>query len=204
MKASAITVEDLSDQIKQAYNPSPEVHSLDYVPDVKRWMELHIPPLTGHSEPHQFKIEKNGATDGVQLSFRKWSTSKRWLPDLDAAKDDNEKDIVWLESSPKGSPTYVSADLNSILGSLKSDIPKYGCIFTTAQKQWWNAFLEKQEVRQSKGTPEGPWLLKDLKKCKLDLGAPKSLLTEQDEEVHEDLEKRYHKERKEPKVFFIS
>lgn len=202
LKTSAMTLKDLGETIKEAYSPSPEIHILNYLPDVKSWIKPHVEDLSGHSEPHQFKLEKDGRNGAVKVHCRKWSTSKHWSPVT--IKDGNDP-IVLFDSTPKGAPSNVAVDLQTIIASMKTDVPKYGFQFSPEQKQWWKVFLEQVEQRQQEGAPRGPWLLKELKKCKTDTNLPPvSLLTEHDEEVHDELEKRFMKERREPKVLFVN
>jgi len=198
LKKSALTIEDLGRVIQESYSPSPEVATVDYLPDVKAWMHPVVDDLSGHSEPHQFKIEAD-VNGWIRVYFRKWSTSKSWKAVTPKGSDEP---IALFASLPAESiPSYVPINFEQVLLSMKSDIPKYGCLFSNESKEWWETFIGKTEQRQEKGAPDRPWLLDQLRECRKDSNTPPpSLLTEQDTKMHEELEKRFSKERKDPKV----
>lgn len=150
-KNNAVTLHDLEQQIQTAYNPTPVVQILKYMLDVKNWMSGHIDPFKGHSFQHQFKLEKT--TKGIE--YRKWSTTKMWLPDT----DNGEEPLLLLKSIPSGLPLPIPLQLDNVMNNLTKDIRKYGSLFDSNQTVWWKDYLEELKKRQA-CAPGGPFLLK--------------------------------------------
>lgn len=118
-KHNAVTLGDLASQIKESYNPEPEVSFVSHMFDVKNWVLQHTPGFSGHSEPHQYKFEK--LEGRVHMKYRKWSTSKQWLP-----KEEDTLHVFPKEEYPSGVPNLLPADLKSTIELLAKDLPKYG------------------------------------------------------------------------------
>ena len=82
---------------------------------------------------------------------------------------------------------------------------KYGSLFDGNQTLWWNNYIKELKGRQE-NPPDGPFLLERLIKQKGTNTAtnrpphPHSLLSEQDQQVHRDLEQKFAKERKTTEV----
>lgn len=149
-KNNAVTLHDLEQQIQTAYNPTPVVQILKYMLDVKNWMSGHIDPFKGHSFQHQFKLEKTTK----EIEYRKWSTTKMWLPDT----DNGEEPLLLLKSIPSGLPLPIPLQLDNVMNNLTKDIRKYGSLFDSNQTVWWKDYLEELKKRQA-CAPGGPFLL---------------------------------------------
>ncbi|KXJ07650.1 hypothetical protein AC249_AIPGENE27725 [Exaiptasia diaphana] len=186
-KNNATTLEELSEQIIHSYNSQPHVSFVEYMHDAKKWILDYTPGFIGHSEPHQYKFEKYQGR--VHMRYRKWSTSKRWLPDLEAKEDPL---YVFPDNIyPTGAPLPIPVDLTSPLETLSKDLPKYGALLSQEEKTWWENYLTSMRERQTAKNPEGEFLFNVLTKVK-DKGIQgpqqRQVLTEKDVNVHEDLE----------------
>ena len=106
------TLPELSEEMKKAYTPNPSTIVLDCMFEVKAWMEGQIEDkVTGHVHAHQFKIE---LVEGkAVVYYKKWSTCKEWLPQLDKEKD-FEGRLMLVDSIPTNNPGYVSINADSV------------------------------------------------------------------------------------------
>ena len=56
---------------RQCYTPTPSVHLLEYVFDVRSWLAPCIHPIHGHSQPHSFRFTLSN--EQAVMHYRNWS-----------------------------------------------------------------------------------------------------------------------------------
>ena len=153
-KRDARTLPELVTEMAKAYTPEPANTIIDYMFDVKKWMDGHIEQqMSGHINQHQFKfILCNGKS---QVFYKKWSTSQKWLPE--------DKGMTLVHSLPAGMPVIIPPSCEKIpVAKLKHDMGRLSSKFDKTTETWWEQFLNdlEKEPTQTKDT----WFLEQLKK----------------------------------------
>ncbi|KXJ23124.1 hypothetical protein AC249_AIPGENE10502 [Exaiptasia diaphana] len=199
-KNNACTVDELSSQIKESYNPEVNVISLRHLFNITPWLEPLFNDFSGHSDPHQFKLEK-GANGEVNFSYKKWSTRKVWKTGEDGYFPILKSDVDLSKLKPPGT---VQVSLEKVgIQKLSTDISKYKLRFSSQTQNWWRSYIEDLTQRQAHSDQyRGEWLLDTLVRSNQDIqqSIPITLLTAEEQKELEDLERMYNKERTEKEV----
>ena len=124
-KSDAVTLDDLVEVIRAAYNPTA-------VYDVKAWLRPYTATLQHHSHPHAFRFKLNEHGD-VEMSYRPWAKSgrKEWFP--------TEGPLVILRQLPPGKPAVLKPDLKKCptVKVIQDSIQKLRARMSTSQLEWW-------------------------------------------------------------------
>lgn len=194
----AHTIADLSDEIKRSYTPSPVVEQIRRLFDIKTVVSDLLNDVSGHSEPHQFKIEKN--KDGiVSLFYKKWSTKKDW-------KEANlffETDRIVLDeimTEPKTMPLVLE---KVKLEKLEKDIPRYKVKFSASTEEWWGEYINSLRTRASYPEKEQKiWGIPFLTTTQAARPIADPSLPIESTRADEEIERHYAKERRDVMVRF--
>ncbi|CAH3027411.1 unnamed protein product, partial [Porites evermanni] len=142
-RTNAVTLDDLIQVIRGAYNPTPITCSVENIYDVKTWLRPFVPSLKHHSNPHafRFKMNENGE---VEMSYRPFAKSgrKQWLPE--------EGPIVLLKQVPPGKPSVIKPDMKKCpsVEVIKDSVEKLGVRMSSAQLDWWRKMAEDEERKR--------------------------------------------------------
>ena len=146
-KSDAVTLKDLVKVIRDAYNPSSIVCTVENIYDVKSWLRPYVATLQHHSNPHAFRFKLNENSE-VEMSYRPWvkSARKEWLPE--------EGPIVVLRQVPPGKPAVLKPDLRkcATVKDIRDNVEKLWVRMTTAQLEWWKEMADKEAKRRTSGS----------------------------------------------------
>ena len=131
-KSDAVTLEDLVEVIRAAYNPTPVTCVVENVYDVKAWLRPYTATLQHHSHPHAFRFKLNEHGD-VEMSYRPWAKSgrKEWFP--------REGPFIILRQLPPGKPAVLKPDLKKCptVKVIQDSVQKLRARMSTSQLEWW-------------------------------------------------------------------
>ena len=188
IKHDALTLKELKKEIAESYTPEIDVKEVDCMFDVKTWMEPVQQEISGHIYHHQFKIERNGE-GRARLYYKKWSTSKEWLPN---------GGIQITNGIPVGEPVILQPNIGNLnLGKIKADLNKFRLKFDHSASKWWSDFIENQETRHD----EAEWLLQKLVPQNEEDSCPRP---QPNSGIDQELRKLLEKEEKEVEVKYIA
>ena len=142
-RTNAVTLDDLIQVIRGAYNPTPITCSVENIYNVKTWLRPFVPSLKHHSNPHafRFKMKENGEVEMSYIPFAK-SGRKQWLPE--------EGPIVLLKQVPPGKPSVIKPDMKKCpsVEVIKDSVEKLGVRMSSAQLDWWRKMAEDEERKR--------------------------------------------------------
>ncbi|XP_068687066.1 uncharacterized protein [Montipora foliosa] len=151
-RSDAVTLDDLISVIRDAYNPTPIVCSVENIYDVKSWLRPYVATLKHHTSPHAFRFKLNGKGE-VEMSYRPWAKSNRkhWFP--------KEGPITILQQVPPRKPSVLKPDFKkcTTVEEIRASVEKLSVRMTTGQRDWWTnmAALEASKRDQWESlTPE--------------------------------------------------
>lgn len=162
-----MTLPELKDNIRKAHTPEAEPFLIEYVFDIKSWIEPCLNPIKNHIYPHSYKFSIRN--NDVVMKYKQWANDESWLPEGPG--------LHLLASEPKGAPILVRPDTAKIMevSALKECVKKCKRL-TSQQKTWWAEFLEKETKYRAKWASateeylskakEDRWYLKKLRKHK--------------------------------------
>ena len=142
-RTNAVTLDDLIQVIRGAYNPTLITCSVENIYNVKTWLRPFVPSLKHHSNPHafRFKMNENGEVEMSYIPFAK-SGRKQWLPE--------EGPIVLLKQVPPGKPSVIKPDMKKCpsVEVIKDSVEKLGVRMSSAQLDWWRKMAEDEERKR--------------------------------------------------------
>lgn len=153
-RSDAVTlhVDDLISVIRDAYNPTPIVYSVENIYDVKSWLRPYVATLKHHTNPHAFRFKLNGKGE-VEMSYRPWAKSNRpyWFP--------KERPITILQQVPPRKPSVLKLDFKkcSTVEEIRASVEKLSVRMTTGQRDWWTNMADLEASKRDQWeslTPE--------------------------------------------------
>lgn len=150
-KFKVLTLSQLLEKVKQVNRKDPvDAEILEYIFDVREWIDDFIPNLHGHLKSYQFKFVAEG--EGVQFFYRKRSTSTQWI------LVDQEQYPIFQELST-GKPQlvdslFVEMKVPIFTGHLRATCFKW--MPDDYNKEWEEWILKTQEAIDGKNTT-GTW-----------------------------------------------
>ena len=146
-KRDARTLPELMAEMAKAYTPEPSNILIDSMFDVKKWMDGYIEQhVSSHINQHQFKLIS--CKGEAVTSYKKWSTSQKWLP---CSAPDNTSGLRLFHSLPTGVPETITPNCEKIpLAKLKHDIGKLTAKFDKITEIWWENFLRLGKLDHTK------------------------------------------------------
>ena len=109
---------------------------IEYVYDIKQWLEPYLTNVKNHVYPHSYKFfKKNGK---VQMKYKAWARDEKWLP------EGNGHHI--LNGIPEGTPSLVRPDNRKLLEVKQLDDLASKCKWVSSEeRQWWKSFTENEK-----------------------------------------------------------
>ena len=144
-KSDAVTLEDLIEVIRAAYNPTPITCAVENIYDVKAWLRPFTATLQHHSHPHAFRFKLNEHGE-VEMSYRPWAKSgrKEWFP--------KEGPFIILRQLLPGKPAVLKPELKKCpsVKDIKDSVQKLRVRMSTSQVEWWQKLAAEEEVKVGK------------------------------------------------------
>ena len=102
-----MTLPALEKGIQKAHTPSAETIMVDFVHNIKEWIEPCLNNIKNHIYPHSYRFSKR---DGKgETKYKAWAKDKNRLPE--------GKGLQMFHSIPKGTPRLVKPDTRKLLDS---------------------------------------------------------------------------------------
>ena len=104
-KKDCMTLPALEKGIQKVHTPSAETIMVDFVYNIKEWIEACLNNIENHVYPHSYRFSKR---DGKgEMKYKAWAKDKNWLPE--------GKSLRMLHSIPKGTPRLLKPDTRKLL-----------------------------------------------------------------------------------------
>ena len=71
-----MTLPALERNIQRAHTPRAETIQVEYVFDIKQWLEPYLNKIKNHVYPHSFKFSKRNGQ--VEMKYKAWANDKKW------------------------------------------------------------------------------------------------------------------------------
>ena len=141
--------------IEKAHTPMVETILVDYVYDIKNWLEPYLNGIKNHVYPHSYKFFKK---DGkVQMKYKAWAKDKTWLPEGSG--------LQMLNGVPEGVPSLVRPDFRKQLETKQLEESVNKCKrMSSEDRQWWKLFIDNEKRYRQKWEAASEELLKNYKK----------------------------------------
>ena len=122
--------------IQKADTPSAEAVFVDFVYNVKEWIEPCLNNIKNHVNPHCYRFSKR---DGKgEMKYKAWAKDKNWLPE--------GKGLEILHSLPKGTHCLVKPDAQKLLDLKQLEDCVAKCKRLTAtERNWWSSFISHEK-----------------------------------------------------------
>ncbi len=152
-----MTLPELKSNIRRAHKPEAETHVIDFIYDIKSWIEPCLNPIKNHIYPHTYKFTKvNGE---VVMKYKQWATDETWLPEGPGEKI--------LAEVPKGAPSIVRPDTNKMLEvKALAECVKKCKRLNAEQREWWAEFIDREKRYREKWSNVDDKYLNNAKKQK--------------------------------------
>ena len=150
-----MTLPALERNVQKAHTPTAETFVVEYVYDIKTWLEPCLNSIKNHVYPHSYKFyKKNGK---VEMKYKAWASDERWLPEGTG--------LILLNGLPEGIPFLVKPDTRKLLEvkQLQDCVSKCKRL-NTEDRQWWRSFIENEKRYREKWDTASEELLKNDKK----------------------------------------
>ena len=145
-----MTLPALEKGIQKAHTPSAETIMVDFVDNIKEWIEPCLNKIKNHVYPHSYRFSKRVGKG--EMKYKAWAKDKNWLPE--------GKGLRMLHSIPKGTPCLVKPDTRKLLDikQLEDCVAKCKRL-TAADRNWWSSFISNEKdyrrFKQLEDTTEG-------------------------------------------------
>ena len=132
-----MTLPALVRNIKKAHTPGPEVHEVQFIFDVKGWLEPFLNKIKNHVYPHAYRFFKRNGQ--VSMKNKNWASDKTWLPDGPG--------LNILNGTPRGIPSLVRPETKKLLDikDLEESIQKCKRL-TNDDRVWWSSFVTNEKT----------------------------------------------------------
>ena len=150
-----MTLPALEKGIQKAHTPSAETIMVDFVYNIKEWIETCLNKIKNHVYPHSYRFSKR---DGKgEMKYKAWAKDKNWLPE--------GKGLRMLHSIPKGTPCLVKPDTRKLLDikQLEDCVAKCKRL-TAADRNWWSSFISNEKDYRQKWSNPSDEILQNYKK----------------------------------------
>ena len=108
---------------------------MDFVFDIKKWIEPCLNNIKNHVYPHAYKFMKRNGK--VVMKYKQWANDEMWLPEGSGLRI--------LAKQPEGTPPLVRPETNKMMGvDSLADCVKKCRRLTAEQRTWWAEFLENE------------------------------------------------------------
>lgn len=102
-----MTLPALEKHVEKAHTPMAETNLVDFVYDIKKWLEPYLNGIKNHIYPHSYKFfKKNGK---VQMKYKAWANDKTWLPEGSG--------LQMLNGVQDGDPFFGKAGIPQTVGN---------------------------------------------------------------------------------------
>ena len=150
-----MTLPALEKGIQKAHTPSAETIMVDFVYNIKEWIEPCLNKIKNHVYPHSYRFSKR---DGKgEMKYKAWAKDKNWLPE--------GKGLRMLHSIPKGTPCLVKPDTRKLLDikQLEDCVAKCKRL-TAADRNWWSSFISNEKDYRQRWSDPSDEILQNYKK----------------------------------------
>ena len=150
-----MTLPELMYNIQKAHTPEAEVHIINYMFDIKKWIEPCLNTLKNHVYPHAYKFTKRNGE--VIMKYKQWANDEFWLPDGPGLKI--------LAKQPEGTPALIRPDTKKMLDvDALADCVKKCPRLKGNQKEWWADFIDNERRYREKWNGASEEYLSSVKK----------------------------------------
>ena len=101
-----MTLPELKGNVRRAHTPEAETHIVDFVFDIKKWIEPCLNNIKNHVYPHAYKFMKRNGE--VVMKYKQWANDETWLPEGSGLRI--------LAKQPEGTPPLVRPETNKMMG----------------------------------------------------------------------------------------
>lgn len=150
-----MTLPALEEHIEKAHTPMAETILVNYVYDIKNWLEPYLNGIKNHVYPHSYKFFKK---DGkVQMKYKAWANDKTWLPEGSG--------LLMLNGVPEGTPSLVRPEFRKQLETKQLEESVAKCKrMSSEDRQWWKSFIDNEKRYRQKWEAASEEVLKNHKK----------------------------------------
>ena len=150
-----MTLPALEKHVEKAYTPMAETNLVDFVYNIKKWLEPYLNGIKNHVYPHSYKFfKKNGK---VQMKYKAWANDKTWLTEGSG--------LQMLNGVPEGTPSLVRPEFRKQLETKQLEDSVNKCKrMSTEDRQWWKLFIDNEKRYRQKWEAASEELLKNHKK----------------------------------------
>ena len=136
-----MTLPALEKNARKAHTPTAETIIIDYVYDIKQWIEPYLNGIKNHVYPHSYKFCKKNGT--VEMKYKAWANDKRWLPEGTG--------LHMLNGLPEGTPSLVRPEFGKQLDAKQLEESVKKCKrMNTEDRQWWESFIQNEKNYRQK------------------------------------------------------
>lgn len=150
-----MTLPALEKHVQKAHTPMAETILVEFVYDIKQWIEPYLNSIKNHVYPHSYTFfKKNGK---VEMKYKAWANDKTWLPEGTG--------FHLLNGVPEGTPSLVRPEFRKQLGikELTDSVNKCKRM-NKEDRQWWNLFIQNEKRYRQKWEAASEDLLNNHKK----------------------------------------
>ena len=136
-----MTLPALERNVQKAHTPMAETILVEYIYDIKQWLEPYLNTIKNHVYPHTYKFfKKNGK---VEMKYKAWANDKRWLPEGPGFR--------LLNGLPEGTPSLVRPDTKKMLDIKQLQDSVLKCKrMSSEDREWWNSFIQNEKKYRQK------------------------------------------------------
>lgn len=150
-----MTLPALEEHIQKAHTPIAETILVNYVYDIKNWLEPYLNGIKNHVYPHSYKFFKKEGK--VQMKYKAWANDKTWLPEASG--------LQILNGVPDGTPSLVKPEFRKQLDTKQLEESVSKCKrMSLEDRQWWRSFIDNEKRYRQKWEAASEELLKNHKK----------------------------------------
>ena len=156
-----MTLPALERNIRKAHTPAAEVHVVDFIFDIKGWLEPFLNTIKNHVYPHAYRFFKRNGQ--VLMKYKNWASDRTWLPDGPGLR--------MLNGMPQGAPLLVRPETKKLLDlkDLQDAITKCKRL-TNEDKLWWSSFVSNEKAFREKWATASADMLRGEKRAEWQLG----------------------------------
>lgn len=154
-KKDCMTLPALEKHVEKAHTPMAETFLMDFVYDIKNWLEPYLNGIKNHVYPHSYTFFKKDRK--VQMKYKAWANDKTWLPEGSG--------LQMLNGIPEGTPSLVRPEFRKQLETKQLEESVNKCKrLSKEDRQWWKSFIDNEKRYRQKWEAASEELLNNHKK----------------------------------------
>lgn len=154
-KKDCMTLPALEKHVEKAHTPMAETFLMDFVYDIKNWLEPYLNGIKNHVYPHSYTFFKKDRK--VQMKYKAWANDKTWLPEGSG--------LQMLNGIPEGTPSLVRPEFRKQLETKQLEDSVNKCKrLSKEDRQWWKSFIDNEKRYRQKWEAASEELLNNHKK----------------------------------------